>query len=88
MTFKTSTNVTLPDTKDIPRASPSNNPRDGLGPKKNIIEGVADEDYVWSTSTGESDSDEEPLPEPRDRMEDTSMEENLVLVVSEEGNMQ
>jgi len=30
---------------DISRASPSNNLGDGLDPKKNIAQGVADEDY-------------------------------------------
>jgi len=63
-TFKTSKKVIIPTTMDIPRVGPLNNPRNGLGPKKNITQGVADEDYPWSKSSSSKDSDEEVIPNP------------------------
>ena len=54
-TMKTSKKVTVPNVRDIPRAGPSHNPRDGLGPKKNIIAGVPDSEYSWSTTSSTSD---------------------------------
>jgi len=44
-TFKTLKKVIISTNMDIPRTGPLNNPQDGLVPKKNILEGVADEDY-------------------------------------------
>jgi len=86
-TFKTSKKVNIPTTMDIPRASPSNTLQDGLGPKKNISEGVVDEDYSWLVSFGLEDLDEEVIPNSRDGTKDTAMEENLSLVVFEEADI-
>ena len=86
-TMKASKKITIPTDKDIPRAGPSNNPRDGLGPRKNIKDAVADEDYSWSSSSIQDGSDEEVPLEPMDKMEETPAEESLALVAPTEGNV-
>jgi len=73
---------------DIPRAGPSNNLWDGLGQKKNILEGVADEDYPWLRLSSLEDSDEEVISTPKGGTEDTMLEKKLSLVVSKEANLE
>jgi len=56
-------NVTIPQTAHIPRAGPSQTPREGLGQKKNIKDGVPNEAFKWSphdsSSSDEGDRDGE-----------------------------
>jgi len=70
------------------RKGPSNNPWDELGPKKNILDLLANEDYKWLASSNLSDLDKEVILDSKDRTEDTSMEENLSLVVFGQGKIQ
>lgn len=82
--MKASKKLSIPTAKDIPRANLSNNPRDGLGPKKHIIEGVPDEDYQWSSS---DDSMEEDFSDPGTPMAEATFSENTALVVFEGGDV-
>ena len=82
--MKASKKLFIPTDKDIPRAGLGNNPRDGLGPRKHIIEGVADEDFEWSSS---DNSMEEKDSDPGSPMAATTFSENTALVVFEGGNV-